>query len=401
MLTPAHAHVRRKGMQLSCVVLKGKERVRATEIAAAVIDAAKGMQGQRRGQLVEALAEIQGPTRERKLTEGLKKLLLDETVFEEPDAAQATSLRRELWTRAAEARQSEPRFDRDAVLEQVAIARDSTREALEQGLFADLRSEQRIISVPSTPPDELVARYELQSAQAVLLRATRVVATVSGAGPEAYRVLFRTLKFRRLLHRIDRVDSGYRISIDGPFSIFESVTRYGLALALSLPALRQCGKLDLIADIRWGRSRDPLTFRYSWEGSSVGEAPQLGEDTAKLMETLSEHKHGFRAEACQQLLDLPGVGTIAPDLVLLNDKRGDRVYLEILGYWSRDAVWKRIEISRAGLPHKIVFAVRQRLRVSEAMLDDIDSAALYVYKNTPSAAALVRKVKQVAKCEGL
>ena len=42
--------------------------------------------------------------------------------------------------------------------------------------------------------------------------------------------------------RIVRMD---RIEIDGPFSLFESVTSYGLRLALLLPAL-EAGEIDLI-----------------------------------------------------------------------------------------------------------------------------------------------------------
>ncbi len=401
MLTPAHARVRRKGMELTTLPLKGKELSRAHQVAEAVLDAAEGMQGRRRGELMDALNELSGPARERKLLEGLKKLLLDQIRFEEPDAARATELRRSLFERAAEQRRAGQLFDRETILRRVADERGEPVEALEEQMFADLQSEQRIAAIASFRPPELVERYELQSAQAVLLRATRVVATVRGSSPEAYRQLFRSLKFRRLLHRIERVDEGYRVVIDGPFSIFESVTRYGLALCLALPALRACGRLSLVADVRWGRSRDPLTFRYDWDGGGSGTEPPMPDDTSRLLSALSAGKHGFRATPCDEILDLPGVGTIAPDLVLVNDKRGQRVYLEILGYWSRDAVWKRIEIARSGLPQKIVFAVRERLRVSEAMLDDIDSAALYTYKNTPSAAALMRKVKQVAKCEGL
>ena len=41
-------------------------------------------------------------------------------------------------------------------------------------------------------------------------------------------------------------------------------------------------------------------------------------------------------------LDLPGVGLSAPDLVF--ERAGATIYLEVMGYWSRDAVWRRVEL---------------------------------------------------------
>jgi hypothetical protein len=72
------------------------------------------------------------------------------------------------------------------------------------------------------------------------------------------------------------------------------------------------------------------------------------------------------------------------------------VYLEVLGYWSRDAVWKRVELVEKGLGERIVFAVGQHLRVSEAALDGGLPGALYVYKRTMIARAVLERVDALA-----
>ena len=68
----------------------------------------------------------------------------------------------------------------------------------------------------------------------------------------------------------------------------------------------------------------------------------------------------------------------------------------MLGFWSRDAVWKRVELVQAGFAHRIVFAVGQQLRVSEAALDAELPGALYVYKRTMSARAILERVDALA-----
>ena len=81
-----------------------------------------------------------------------------------------------------------------------------------------------------------------------------------------------------------------------------------------------------------------------------------------------------------------------PDLVFEHANVAAPVYLEVLGYWSRAAVWKRVELVEQGLAERIVFAASSRLRVSEEVLDDEASAALYVYKGTMSARAIARRL---------
>ena len=69
----------------------------------------------------------------------------------------------------------------------------------------------------------------------------------------------------------------------------------------------------------------------------------------------------------------------------------------MLGYWSRAAVWRRVELAEAGLPEPIVFGVNQRLRVSEEVLDKKVPAALYVFRGQPNAKTLLARVADVAK----
>jgi isopentenyl diphosphate isomerase/L-lactate dehydrogenase-like FMN-dependent dehydrogenase len=68
----------------------------------------------------------------------------------------------------------------------------------------------------------------------------------------------------------------------------------------------------------------------------------------------------------------------------------------MLGFWSRDAVWTRVELAQRGLGARIVFCASSRLRVSAEVLDDEAPAALYVFKGKPSARALMERVEKVA-----
>ena len=103
-------------------------------------------------------------------------------------------------------------------------------------------------------------------------------------------------------------------------------------------------------------------------------------------------KTPWTVEIAHALLELPGVGLCVPDLVFTHRDDGQRVYFEVLGYWSREAVWRRVDLVNAGLPQPIVFAVSSRLRVSEEVLDGELPGQLYVYKGAISARAVEERL---------
>jgi hypothetical protein len=251
-------------------------------------------------------------------------------------------------------------------------------------------------AVAPTRARRLVEDYELAQAQAVLLRAVRVTVDVECAAPASYRARFRRLKFQRLLHTLSpRPEGGYHIEIDGPVGLFEQSTKYGLQLALALPMIRACDRWKLSADVRWGAERRPVRFELEGDAADLaGVESPLPDDVAALLEALQASGTSWRFSAAATVLDLPGVGHCVPDLVF--ERAGTRVYLEVLGYWSRDAVWKRVELVEKGLGERIVFAVGQHLRVSEAALDGGLPGALYVYKRTMIARAVLERVDALA-----
>jgi predicted nuclease of restriction endonuclease-like RecB superfamily len=233
----------------------------------------------------------------------------------------------------------------------------------------------------------------------VLLRAVRIEVDVQCASPGAYRMLFRKLKFLRLLHSIrPRARGGYHIEIDGPFNLFESSTKYGLQLAMALPAIRECDSFELKADLRWGTQRTPLSFALSGgRGGHDAVEARLPDEIDALIGSVAEAGTPWQAAPADAVLDLPGVGVCVPDLVFTHGETGECVYLEVLGYWSRAAVWKRVELVEQGLGERIVFAVGKQLRVSEEVLDEDLPGALYVYKRTMTAKAVLERVEAVAR----
>ena len=401
MLTADLVRARRHKGELRLRPLDAKLRAAAEESAAALIAIAAEHVGLPRAAFDEACDAVIAAADDSRLAAGLAKLVEDRATFEAEPGLDPEELRRDVFARASAARRElapGERLDRAAVLAAVAAERGLTADAVEEGLYADLRAAHRLMAFTPIRPAALVDAYDEAQAQAVLLRATRVVVEVECAAAADYRRLFRQLKFQRLLHTVSALpDGGYRIEIDGPYSLFESVTRYGLALALALPAIRACARWRLAADLRWGAARTPLAFRLEGKAVGASDAAPLADELAALVTAVAALDTPWRAAPADALLDLPGVGVCAPDLVFTHAATGESVYLEVLGYWSRAAVWKRVELIERGLADRVVFAVGQHLRVSEEALADDVPGALYVYKRTLQARPLLERIEQVAR----
>jgi predicted nuclease of restriction endonuclease-like RecB superfamily len=212
-------------------------------------------------------------------------------------------------------------------------------------------------------------------------------------------VLFHRLKFHQLLHSITKLDRnrGYAVTIDGPFSMFEQTTKYGLKLALALPSIMACDAWAVSAELRWGKDRRPLTYSLRGQRAALASADApLNTDAANLLAELRQLDSPWQAAAADAILELPGVGLCIPDIEFVHKETGRRVFLEVLGFWSRSAVWKRIELVQAGLPFSVVFAISKHLRVSEEALSDDVSAALYVYARAMNARAVLARLCDVA-----
>jgi uncharacterized protein len=401
LLTADLVRVRRRGDRLLVVPLSESDRARACDLAATALALIKAHLGLSRGALLEAWSQVPGAPSDIRLARGLWKLALDACEFDEGSELDPVALRRDIFLRATTLRQGHG-LDRATLLREVADSRQTSTDAIEQALYADLPSAHILRRAALPSPDGLVAAYDLSQHQAVLLRATSLRARVFCPDAAGYRHLFRKLKFHRLLHSVAKLEraSGYAIDIDGPYSLFEQTTKYGLGLALVLPAIMACAEWDITAELRWGKDRRPL--RYHARGGDQVPREETGSDaappnqSAALLGELGQIDSPWHASAADAILDVPGLGVCVPDLQFVHRETGQRVFLELLGFWSRAAVWKRVEMVERGLSEPIVFAVSKRLRVSEEVLPDQVPASLCVYGRALGAAAVLEKVSQVA-----
>ena len=258
-----------------------------------------------------------------------------------------------------------------------------------KALFADLRDENRLLKFQDMTAQRLIDRYNVALAQAVLLRSVRVDAEIRNEGPARYRQLFGRLKFHRLVYRVQgSMAEGYTIQIDGPLSLFSATTKYGLQMALFLPALLHCHDFRLDAELRWGPRRDPRSFHI--DGGTGLFTHQLDSgmyvpaEIPAFVERFRQIAPAWELTDCTQVIELGREAVWVPDYRAVHKASGTDVFVEVLGFWKKSSLERLLRLLPALGPPRYVLLISEKLKVDEGSESDL-SGPILRFKEIPSA----------------
>ncbi|XZE20491.1 DUF790 family protein [Pirellulaceae bacterium SH449] len=224
-------------------------------------------------------------------------------------------------------------------------------------------------------PMGLLARYNVAQTQVVLYDAVSLEIQASSD----LKQIIRFAKLARLMHRIHRDGNGYRIELDGPASLLQRTTRYGVAMARFLPGLLSCKGWSANAVLKkpkWGQ----LNFHLDDRSGLTSEVEPDSEFDSQLEETFFQdweqsETRGWTLQRESEILH-SGQQVFIPDFVAQN-LSGHRILIEIVGFWTPEYLShkkKTIEQFRA---HKIVLLVQAQ---SSAKFEALGTQRLMEYK---------------------
>ncbi len=376
------------------------------EAAERLLTLFRGQEGRTRGELEDDVNDAFGDDPTQLVHQGLAKLLEDRCDFEVVAGAPPEELREAVFLAAGAARarqESAASFDRAAVLREVAGRLGSTPEHVEQGLFADLKSEQQLTRFKDVSAEHLLQRYNVALAQAVLLRAIGVTINVRNEPPQRYRQLTRQIKFHRLVCEAKRTaEDCYQLRLDGPMSLFSATQKYGLQLALFLPAVLHCRDFELTADLRWGPQRKPKKFALSSADGLVSPTPDSGmvvpPELAMFVELFRKRVEGWQIDEAAEVQPL-GDGFWVPDFRLTHAETGREVYLEVLGFWRKSSAEKHLERLRRHVTVPFLLAVSDQLRIDDAELEGLP-AGVHRFRQMPLPDEVARLADEALATSG-
>jgi predicted nuclease of restriction endonuclease-like RecB superfamily len=355
--------------------------------------------GRTRGEQDEEVDDEFGDLPDQLVYRGLAKLLEDRCDFEVAAGLPPEQIREAVFRASAGLRRAagdgvvRPAFDRTAALTQAAGELGLSVDQVEQGVFADLKSEQRLIRFDDTTPERLLERYNVALAQAVLLRASGVTIRIRGESPAKYRQLLRLTKFHRLVCEVERGGPDEHVlKLDGPLSLFSATQKYGLQLALFLPAVLRCHDFELTAELRWGPQRTAKVFTLTSAEGLVSHDADRGvyvpAELAMFVELFRKKIADWDISEETDLLTL-GNGFWVPDYRLVHQASGRVVYLDVLGFWRRSHAEKHLDNLRRHATAPFVLAVSEQLHIHDEELEGLP-AGIHRFRQMPLPDEVVR-----------
>ncbi len=374
---------------------------RYTQVASELIAAFDKQVGNTQGELDETVEKYAASRTDYRIVRGLAHVIASFAEFES-STTDSAKLRGAVFERAAEgwpvvrSKTSPSETDRHSVLEAVAAEFGLSLSQLEDDLYADLPERRRLIRVTAPrEPVALIARYNMELARGLLYWAERLTVDIEDSPQD----VFRYIKLCRLMHIITRLERGYRIELDGPLSLLRGTRRYGLKMAVFLPALALCQKWRMEAVIV--KAGERLTFSLDDQSGLVSHfrrfplfdsrlESDFADDFQKAFERHSRQWSLTRADA---VIPVEHNQVMIPDFTL-RDRGGHEVYLEIVGFWTPEYLSRKIAKVMAARMNNLILAVSKRLALSEAEAKELD---VLWFAGKLSASAVIERADLLVK----
>ncbi len=318
-----------------------------------------------------------------RVVRGLAKVLMIYAEFE-TRRSDAASLRSAIFLQVARnwpimrGKVAPDEIDRRTFLDGIAGEVGLSADQIEEELYADLPGQQRLIRFAAVcDPEAIIARYNLELARGLLYWAERLVIDIE----DSYQDVIRYIKLCRLMHTITRREPGYRIELDGPLSLLRGTKRYGLKMAVFLPALALCRTWRMETLII--RNGERLIYSLDDQSGLIShfrrfplfdsklESDFAADFEKKVQQSSHSWGHGWSLARADAVIPVGRNEVMIPDFTL-RDQRGREVHLEIVGFWTPEYLNKKIAKVREANLGNFILAVSKQLALSQTEAEEFN-----------------------------
>ena len=357
-----------------------------------------------RATLLEASKQVIDSTPKAPIIKrGLEKLLLDRTEFDTAPNEELIAFRQKLFTETSRLLSQEQFQDYEdyqrRVLETIAnesrpeiaptekMVVDGSRPEiapieemeLDAKLYADLPSNQPVLTFNTLSAERLLHRYNAAQVQGLLLHCNSLTLKLSDSMTAELRQLFKYLRFNQLLSTIRKEEELYEITVDGPLNLFYKTKRYGMNLANFFLAILHQPKWELTAEIQF---RNKRVSRLSLD-ESCGIKPisqqflaYIPEDIQLFQTMLQNKTEDWQIRPGSQFLPLAGDFYCFPDYQLAH-KSGVETAIELFHPWHQGHLIARLNTLAEQKDVSLILGVSKELEKKPLIAEALETSAYF------------------------
>ena len=183
-------------------------------------------------------------SRDLKIGKGILKIIQDRAEFSSPTEKDYKAFRQEIFKQSAQRlKQGDLPEDPQAFRNQILPEKEE--------LYADLPDKECLQKMRVIYPREVLERYNMSLVQSLLFYTSKLELKLpANENPQTLRAICKFLKFCRLLASAEMKNNVIHMTIDGPASIFENSTKYGLQTAIFFPIVCRLTKWEAACTVK-------------------------------------------------------------------------------------------------------------------------------------------------------
>jgi len=336
-----------------------------------------------------------------RLIRGLAALLMRRCTFEASSPVDPKTARRLVFTLAGQVGVVTSGEKREEIVKKAAEELKVTTQDLEKSLWSDFDENLVLKQFNPVNSDALIKYYNLGLTQTLLFKAVSVEFIVRGGN---YKKIFRNIKRLGLMYYVETIGAErFRITVEGPMALMKMTEKYGTSIAKLLPTVIESEYWGIKADILRRREGFPRVYGFELDCREVwGQlAEPRGPETEpnrfdshieeKFWKDFSATKSGWTIKREPEPLILSGGTVMIPDFSL--EKNGTKVYLEIVGFWTKEYLEKKIQKLRLLSLPNIIIAVDKKLG-SQRRLSGVPGDVI-IFERTVPLRLIVERLKRI------
>ena len=288
-----------------------------------------------------------------KLVRGLFTLLVRASKLEESSPIEPIILRRAL-------------FEKGPVLDEEE--REKVTEEIKKKygvdpikfMFSDLDEERKIVELPQITAEDLIKWYNLSLLQTLLFKAYKLSIYISSNWKE----VIRRAKWLGLMYFA--YEKPLRIDFIGPATLVKMNEKYGRNFAVLLPYIVSSENWKIEAEIVLGKNKKRI---YKLSVENYRNLKAINIETDRFDSSIEER---FYADFTSVIKDwkiirepeplVVGNRLFIPDFLV--EKGNLKVYIEIVGFWTKEYIREKIEKLK-GVKEPILVLLNEELAIGD------------------------------------
>jgi hypothetical protein len=319
--------------------------------------------GLRLGEVLEELKPLR-KIYDHKLVDGALEVALRHVELEETSPVSPGLIRQRLFAGGPALNDEERRARLKTVSAELGVD-------VERFMYSDLDIERVIVKAPGVDPRSLLAEYNREELEGLLLRSYSVTLEVS----DNWKELLRSVKSLGLMYLAR--SRPLQVDVYGPVSLVKMTERYGRLVARLVPVLLRSSAWALRAQVAVGRGRRLIVVEVR-DGDAEMPREQRREAQAfdsSVEEDLYRKLALLAKDNGWEVLREPEPLVTADGEIMIPDfgvrVGGSRAYIEVVGFWTREYVNNKLR-KLSGLKERVLLVVNETLGVDAFRLTGHD-----------------------------